>query len=95
MEIKYTKHFLNKLEDVFAESNYDLRYEKGSFKSGWCLLKSKTMVVVNRYFDTEGKINCLIDILKEVEISTEKLSDKNKALYEDIKSSGGQVNLQL
>ena len=34
MEVKYTKHFLHKLEDLFSETDYQLRYEKGSFNSG-------------------------------------------------------------
>ncbi len=95
MEIKYTKHFLNKLEDVFAESDYNLRYEKGAFKSGWCMLKTNKVVVVNKYFDIEGKVNCLIDILRGVDINTDNLSDKNKMLYKDIVSGGGQVNLVI
>ena len=41
MLVKYTKHFQNKLEDLFAESDYILRYEKGNFKSGYCVIKEK------------------------------------------------------
>ena len=37
--MKYTKHLLNKLEDIFSESDYVLRYEKGNFQSGYCILK--------------------------------------------------------
>ena len=32
--IKYTNQYLTKLEDMIAESDYFLRYEKGNFKSG-------------------------------------------------------------
>ena len=39
MELKYTRPFLNKLEDIFAESDFVLRYEKGNFKAGYCVLK--------------------------------------------------------
>ena len=39
MVVKYTKNFLDKLENLFAASSYHLRYEKGNFKSGYCLLK--------------------------------------------------------
>ena len=81
MNIKYTRHFLNKLEDVFSETEYILRYEKGNFKSGYCLLNENKVAVINKYYSQEGKINCLIDILKQIEINPEKLSEKNKALY--------------
>ncbi len=79
--IKYTKHFLNKLEDIFAESDYVLRYEKGNFKSGYCLLKDTRIAIVNKFFPLEGKINSLIDIIRQIEIPAEELSEKNRKLY--------------
>lgn len=81
INIKYTKNFLNKLEDIFSESDYILRYEKGNFKSGYCLLKDTRIAIVNKFFPIEGKINSLIDIIKEIEIPTEQLSEKNQKLY--------------
>ncbi len=81
MAVKYTKHFLNRLEDIFAETNYVLRYEKGNFKSGYCIIKDKKVVIVNKYYSMEGKINCLVDILKEITPATDNMADKNKKLY--------------
>ena len=54
MTVRYTKQFLSKLEDIFAESDYVLRYEKGSFKSGYCLLHDTKIAIVNKYYTTEG-----------------------------------------
>ena len=81
MEIRYTKHYLNKLEDIFSESDYHLRYEKGSFRSGYCILKESKIAVVNKYYTTEGKINCLIEILKSVQLDPSTLSEKNQKMY--------------
>jgi hypothetical protein len=83
-EIKYTKHFLNKLEDLFAESDYVLRYEKGNFKSGYCILKDTKIAIINKYYPLEGKINCLMDIIKLVDLDIEQLSDKNRKFLLDI-----------
>jgi len=80
-EFNYTKHFLNKLEDLYSETDYHLRYEKGNFKSGYCLLNSKKIAIVNKYYSLDGKINCLIEMLKEIEVNPDKLSAKNKKLY--------------
>jgi len=80
-EFNYTKHFLNKLEDLYSETNYQLRYEKGNFKSGYCLLNSQKIAIVNKYYSLEGKINSLIGMLKEIEIEVDELSPKNKKLY--------------
>lgn len=81
MEIRFTKHFLNKLEDLFSETDYQLRYEKGSFNSGYCILRDTRVAVINKYYTTEGKINCLIDILKNINVETNSLGDKNHKLY--------------
>jgi hypothetical protein len=61
--IKYTHQFLTKLEDLIAESDYILRYEKGNFKSGHCLLKEQKIMIINKFFTVEGKINALLDIV--------------------------------
>jgi hypothetical protein len=91
MTIRFTKQFLSKLEDIFAESDYILRYEKGSFNSGYCLLNETKIAIVNKYFTVEGKINCLIDILKEIDIDTSSLSDKNQTLLSEL----SQTTLKL
>lgn len=82
--IKYTNQFLTKLEDLIAESDYILRYEKGNFKSGYCLLKEQKIMIVNKFFTVEGKINALLDILKNIELDTAKLTEKSLKLYEEL-----------
>ncbi|MDX5338061.1 MAG: hypothetical protein LPK25_03465 [Cyclobacteriaceae bacterium] len=76
MAVKYTKHFLDKLENLFASSEYILRYEKGNFKSGYCVLKETKIVIVNKYFPLEGKINVLIDILGELNFDPKDFKEK-------------------
>ncbi|AHM59024.1 hypothetical protein D770_03785 [Flammeovirgaceae bacterium 311] len=84
MQVKYTKHYLNRLEDVFSETEYILRYEKGNFRSGYCILNERKLVVVNRYYTTEGKINCLLEILRNLKPNPETLSNKNAKLIEEL-----------
>jgi hypothetical protein len=76
--IKYTKPFLDNLERIVAETDYVLRYEKGSFKSGYCILKDSKVIVVNRYFTLEGRINSLVDIIRSLGIDLAMLSEKSK-----------------
>lgn len=82
--IKYTNQFLVKLEDLIAESDYFLRYEKGSFKSGYCLVRDQKIMIVNKLFTTEGKINVLLEILRTVPLDTRRFSEKNLKLYEEL-----------
>lgn len=82
--MKYTTTFLAKLEDLIAESDYTLRYEKGNFKSGHCLLREQKIIVINKFYTTEGKINAILEILKTVELNTERFSEKSRRLYEEL-----------
>ena len=77
MAVKYTKHFLDKLENLFAASEYMLRYEKGNFKSGYCVLRDTKIVIINKYFPMEGKINALIDILAELNFDPKDFTEKS------------------
>ena len=76
MTVRYTKHFLDKLEGLLLAASYHLRYEKGNFKSGYCLLKETKIVIVNKYFPLEGKINALLDILAELDVDPSQLKEK-------------------
>lgn len=92
MTIKYTKNFLDKLENLFASSDYILRYEKGNFKSGYCILKENKIVIINKYYTLEGKINALIDIIKELGFLPKDFSDKK---IQDLLTELQQTELKL
>lgn len=82
--IKYTNQFLTKLEEMIGESDYVLRYEKGNFKAGYCLLREQKIMIVNKFFATEGKINALLDILKGITLDTTKFSEKSLKLHQEL-----------
>tara|TARA_Y100001980_G_C14202246_1_gene65306 strand:+ start:70 stop:345 length:276 start_codon:yes stop_codon:yes gene_type:complete len=87
MRIKYTTHFLSKLEDLFSESSYILRYEKGNFQSGYCILNDSKIAIINKYFPLEGKINSLIEIIRLIEFNPEELSADNKKTFHAIRQN--------
>ena len=74
--MNYTKHTLQKIEELFGELQYVIRYEKGSFQSGFCLVEDRRIAVVNKFFETESRINTLIDILDKISVNTEGLTEK-------------------
>ena len=77
--MKYTKHFLKKLEGLYESLAYTVRYERGNFNAGYCMVKDKKIIVINKYFDTEGRINCLIDILSNLDLTAEDFSESQHA----------------
>ena len=91
MSIRYSKGYLTKIEDIIAETDYVLRYEKGSFKSGYCILNDKKIIIVNKYFPLEGRINSLIDILKIIDVNAKQLSDTSRKLFFEL----AQTEIQL
>jgi hypothetical protein len=82
--IKYTTTFLTRLEEMVAESDYTLRYEKGNFKSGYCVLKEQKIIIVNKFYPTEGKINAMLDILKNVALDTTRFTEKSLKLHSEL-----------
>lgn len=85
MELKYTKQFQKKLENIFPDIGYTLRYEKGNFKSGFCVLRNEKVVIINKYYTTEGKINTIIKILNSLNYSLTNVKEENLQILNNIK----------
>ena len=82
--MKFTQSYLDKLEDILGESDYTVRYERGTFQSGWCLLEQKRIVVLNKFLDTEGRINTLLELIPQLNIDFDKLTHESQKLYEEV-----------
>lgn len=81
---KYTNHTLHKLEQLLKSAEITLRYEKGNFKSGYCIVEAKRVVIINKFYDTESRINAITEVLKQITLNTEKLDEKQIAFYTEI-----------
>lgn len=79
--MKYTQTSLDKLEAVAEESGYVLRYERGTFQSGYCILEERKVVVLNKFLQVEGRINTLIDLIPQLDIKTNILTSESKKIY--------------
>ncbi|RXK83347.1 hypothetical protein [Filimonas effusa] len=82
--MKYTQSTLDKLEDILGEAAYVVRYERGTFQSGWCLLEQKRVVVLNKFLNVEGRINTLQELIPQLNIDFDKLTHGSQKLYEQI-----------
>lgn len=87
MSFKYTANTLKKLEQLFEEARYIIRYEKGNFNSGYCILEDKRVVVINKFLNAEGRINALIEILPSVIVKEEELSGEMQKWYKQLQDS--------
>jgi hypothetical protein len=86
MSFKYNLGTFKKLEGILEEARFIVRYEKGNFNAGHCLLEDKRIVVINKFFTLENKINCLIDIINMVNIGDTQFSEELLPFYKKITS---------
>jgi hypothetical protein len=84
--MKYTQTTLDKLEAIPEQAGYVLRYERGTFQSGYCILESKKVVVLNKFLATEGRINTLIDLIPQLQIDPGHLSEESARLHQEVLS---------
>lgn len=85
--IPFTQSSLDKIEGLFKVEGYKVRYEKGNFKTGACVIQNSKVIVVNRFSNLEAKIHSLIQILHEIPIKESLLDDKQKAFYRAVKQT--------
>ena len=78
---KYNRNTLQRIEQLLVDQKFTIRYEKGSFKSGFCLVESKKIVVINKYFDLHSRINCLLEIVSQIEINPMLFSNSSKRYF--------------
>jgi hypothetical protein len=86
-----TNHTLEKMELLLKTAGYKVRYEKGNFKTGACLLLNNKVIVVNRFSNLESKILGLSELLQNLDIEPNLLDEKQTVFLLQLK----QTKLQL
>jgi len=84
--MKYTQSSLDKLERVLDETGYIVRYERGNFQSGYCILEARKVVVLNKFLQMEGRINTLMDIIPQLNIDVDTLTTEARKTYEEVRA---------
>ena len=79
--MKYNQATLNKVEKILDEAEYVVRYERGTFQSGYCILEAKKVVVLNKFLSIEGRINTLIDLVPKLNINIDILTHDSQKLF--------------
>ncbi len=82
--MRYTKSNQEQLHAIFKSLNFTIRCERGNFHGGYCLVKEQNIIIINKFFPLESKINILIEILKEIDIDPELLSSEQLSFIEKV-----------
>jgi len=91
MAFKYNTYTLKKLETLFQELDYAILYEKGTFRSGYCIVQQRRVAVVNKYFETEARINTLLEILGLIEVDEGRLSESSLKLLKKVNQTFSEM----
>jgi len=82
-----TNHTLEKLEILLRTAGYRVRYEKGNFKTGACLLQHNKVIVVNKFSGLEAKILAIADLACTLEMDYDLLDEKQAAFLRQLKQT--------
>jgi hypothetical protein len=89
MKIK-EKEFEEILQDMKGLANQlgaEVRFEKGDFKGGYCLLKDSKVIVVNKMANLQRKVMILAMALKEVGVEQIYLTPKMREIIDEMTES--------
>ena len=85
--LKYNINLLKKVEDIFKEGGYTIRYEKGNFQNGYCVLEKRKVIVINKFHEPEAKVNSMVEILiNATDLELDNLSSDSMQLFQQLKA---------
>ncbi len=80
--MNYTQ-ILSGLEELAKQLGIQLRYEKGDFEGGYCILKEQKVLVVNKRLHEARKASSLAQALSEYGIDTTYIKPNLREYIED------------
>jgi hypothetical protein len=92
--MKYNQATLHKIEKILDEAEYVVRYERGTFQSGYCILEAKKVVVLNKFLSVEGRINTLVDLIPQLNVNLDLLTHESQKLYDELKKKSLALALE-
>ena len=86
MKIK-EKEFEDTLQDLkalAAQLGAKVRFEKGDFKGGYCILKESKVIVINKITNLQRKVMILSAALKELGVDKIYLTPKIREIIDEM-----------
>ncbi|MDP4173618.1 MAG: hypothetical protein Q8933_06595 [Bacteroidota bacterium] len=81
---KEFEDILKDLKALAAELGATVRFEKGDFKGGYCLLKDSKVIVINKIANLQRKVMILSAALKELGIDQIYLTPKLREIIDEM-----------
>jgi len=81
-----TRNTQEKLQQILKSQGYKIRFEKGNFAGGYCWVKEQKIIIINKFHPLESKISTLSEIIGQVEIQEEELTEDQIKTVHKIKA---------
>jgi len=81
-EKEYQK-LLDELKEIALQKGIKVRFEKGDFNGGYCILKSEKVIVINKLAQAQRKLFILVEALKEIGIEDIYINPKIRSIIEN------------
>ena len=81
---KEFEEVLQDLKALAAEMGATVRYEKGDFKGGYCLVKDSKIIVINKLASLQRKVMTLAAALKELGIDNVYITPKLREVIDEM-----------
>ncbi|MCX6150192.1 MAG: hypothetical protein NTX22_06690 [Ignavibacteriales bacterium] len=81
---KEFEDILDELKSLAGELGASIRFEKGDFKGGYCLLKDSKVIVINKMANLQRKVMILSAALKELGIDQIYLNPRLREVIEEM-----------
>lgn len=66
---------LRRLERVLAAAGFTVRYERGQFRAGACVVHERRVIVVSRFFDPEARLRALEALAPTLQLDPGAVAD--------------------
>ena len=81
---KEFEEIIQDLKALAAQLGAEVRFEKGDFKGGYCLLKENKMIVINKMANLQRKVMILSLALKELGIDQIYLTPRIREIIDEM-----------
>ena len=81
---KEFESILNDLKAVATQMGARVRFERGDFKGGYCILKESKVIVINKLSNFQRKVMILSTALKELGVEEIYLPPKLREFIEEM-----------
>jgi hypothetical protein len=81
---KEFEEFIQELKTLSVQLGAEVRFEKGDFKGGYCILKESKVIVINKMANLQRKAMILSMALKELGIDEIFVTPRVRELIEEM-----------